>query len=351
MSPCFSIIIPVYNVAPYLRECLDSVLAQTFADWECICVDDGSTDGSDAILDEYATADSRFRIIHRPNAGVSSARNAALDVAQGEWIWFVDGDDMIHPLALQYIADKLRLTTDVNVFAFVGQLRDTVSPKVWPSLSFEHFYVTTRHGIDEFMLFRQGISNCIYRSTSIGMARFAHLTIGEDVLFFTTFFWYSQRIAIDEEPLCFYRTRQGSTTRSKATPRKVNDHMIAERGMLEGLLAHVGTADLSLSDVGAYVRRFRKFFVSSLFESFFSLSNNERRLILGEWVKLQKITMKTDGAYRNMPFCVCLLNFIPSGWLAKKVARFVLLSENDSALRCMKRFFMCRINGFLDKMK
>ena len=99
----FSIVIPVYNVAPYLRECLDSVLAQTFTDWEAICVDDGSTDGSGAILDEYAAKDSRFRVFHQPNAGVSAARNKALDVAQGEWIWFVDADDVIrHDATLKF---------------------------------------------------------------------------------------------------------------------------------------------------------------------------------------------------------------------------------------------------------
>ena len=79
----FSIIIPVYNVAQYLRECLDSVLAQTFTDWEAICVDDGSTDGSGAILDEYAAKDWRFRVIHQDNAGVGFARNVALNVARG----------------------------------------------------------------------------------------------------------------------------------------------------------------------------------------------------------------------------------------------------------------------------
>ena len=99
--PFFSIIIPVYNVAPYLRECLDSVLAQTFTDWEAICVDDGSTDGSGAILDEYAAKDSRFRVFHQSNAGVSAARNRGLDEAKGEWIWFVDSDDKIKPYALE----------------------------------------------------------------------------------------------------------------------------------------------------------------------------------------------------------------------------------------------------------
>lgn len=94
-KPFFSIIIPVYNVAPYLRECLDSVLAQTFTDWEAICVDDGSTDESGAILDEYAAKDKRFRVIHKTNGGVSSARNTGLDAARGDWIGFLDADDIL----------------------------------------------------------------------------------------------------------------------------------------------------------------------------------------------------------------------------------------------------------------
>lgn len=101
MRPFFSIIIPVYNVAPYLRECLDSVLAQTFTNWEAICVDDGSTDGSGVILDEYAAKDKRFRGIHQKNGGVSAARNAALSVAQGAWVTFLDGDD-------KYLLDRLQ---------------------------------------------------------------------------------------------------------------------------------------------------------------------------------------------------------------------------------------------------
>ena len=114
MMPFFSIIIPVYNVAPYLRECLDSVLAQTFTDWEAICVDDGSTDGSGTILDEYAVKDKRFRVIHQRNAGVSAARNAALDHATGEWLCFVDADDKVECHWLHDIADGARQYPDVD---------------------------------------------------------------------------------------------------------------------------------------------------------------------------------------------------------------------------------------------
>lgn len=78
MNPRISIIVPVYNVERFLGKCLDSVLASTFEDWECICIDDGSTDGSGAILDEYADRDARFRVEHRENAGVAEARNRGL---------------------------------------------------------------------------------------------------------------------------------------------------------------------------------------------------------------------------------------------------------------------------------
>ncbi len=91
----FSIIIPVYNVAPWLRRCLESVLSQIDGDAEVICVDDGSTDESGAILDELAARDGRLRVFHQENGGVSSARNRGLDMARGEWIAWVDSDDYV----------------------------------------------------------------------------------------------------------------------------------------------------------------------------------------------------------------------------------------------------------------
>jgi len=94
-TPKISVIVPVYNVEKYLRECVDSVLAQTFSDFELILVDDGSPDNSGKICDEYASKDSRVRVFHKTNGGVSSARNLGVENARGEWIMFVDSDDMI----------------------------------------------------------------------------------------------------------------------------------------------------------------------------------------------------------------------------------------------------------------
>lgn len=88
-----SIIIPIYNAASFLDECLKSVLYQTYADWEAILVNDGSTDGSASICDDYAKKDCRFRVIHKENTGVSDSKNKALDMATGEYIIFLDADD------------------------------------------------------------------------------------------------------------------------------------------------------------------------------------------------------------------------------------------------------------------
>lgn len=103
--PKVSVIIPVYKAEKYLRQCVDSILSQTFTDWECILVDDGSPDGSGAICDEYAAKDARIQVIHKENGGVSSARNEALDKINGEWLTFVDSDDCLYPNALQKWVD------------------------------------------------------------------------------------------------------------------------------------------------------------------------------------------------------------------------------------------------------
>ena len=103
-----SIVIPVYNVEKYLAECVDSVLAQTYTDWEAILVDDGATDSSGRMCDEYAKKDSRIRVIHRENGGLSVARNTGLNAAQGEYIYFLDSDDYILPRTLEELQRTAR---------------------------------------------------------------------------------------------------------------------------------------------------------------------------------------------------------------------------------------------------
>ncbi|MGN1221354.1 MAG: glycosyltransferase family 2 protein [Candidatus Cryptobacteroides sp.] len=111
-----SIIVPIYNIEEYIRECIDSILAQTYSDFELILVDDGSPDNCGCICDEYANIDDRIRVIHKKNGGLTSARNAGLKVAKGEWIMHVDGDDWVEPDMLELLIEAARVTGADLVF-------------------------------------------------------------------------------------------------------------------------------------------------------------------------------------------------------------------------------------------
>ena len=106
-NPLISIIIPVYKAEEYLNRCLDSILAQTYTNWECLLIDDGSSDSSGSICDEYAANDSRFRVFHKENEGVSTARNLGLDNVKGEWVTFVDSDDELLKNALELYSNAI----------------------------------------------------------------------------------------------------------------------------------------------------------------------------------------------------------------------------------------------------
>ena len=120
--PAISIIIPVYNAERYLRQCIESVIAQTFKDWETILVNDGSKDGSLAICQEYTSKDDRIKVIDKPNGGPSSARNRGLDEAQGEYVYFMDADDWIERGLLEKL---LPFSNDDNYdIVFIGFVQD-----------------------------------------------------------------------------------------------------------------------------------------------------------------------------------------------------------------------------------
>lgn len=122
----FSVILPIYNVDRYLAECLDRVLCQSFKDYEIILVDDGSTDSSPAICDEYAAKYGFIKVIHKPNGGLSDARNVGLNAACGEYVFFVDSDDyLLDNRALEKIFQRLETCPDVVMFKSVKWFEST----------------------------------------------------------------------------------------------------------------------------------------------------------------------------------------------------------------------------------
>lgn len=113
--PKISVIVPVYNVEKYLHECVESILTQTFTDFELILVNDGSQDNSGTICDEYASKDKRVIVIHQENQGQAAARNNAIVLAKGEWIHFVDSDDLIHPQMLEVLYGAVDENTQISM--------------------------------------------------------------------------------------------------------------------------------------------------------------------------------------------------------------------------------------------
>ena len=118
--PKVSVIVPVYKAEKYLHRCVDSILSQTFTDWELLLIDDGSPDRSGEICDEYAKKDTRIRVFHKENGGVSSARNMGLDIAKGKWIVFVDSDDWCEP---DYLVDFFFVNVELSAEDMVLQGR------------------------------------------------------------------------------------------------------------------------------------------------------------------------------------------------------------------------------------
>lgn len=119
MSALVSVVIPVYNVEQYLNECVDSVLDQTYSDYEIILVDDGSTDNSGKLCDDYLSVDNRIKVIHRENGGLSAARNTGMDAATGDYIYFLDSDDYIESVTLERLVHTAK-TDDADIVFFDG---------------------------------------------------------------------------------------------------------------------------------------------------------------------------------------------------------------------------------------
>lgn len=220
----FSVIISVYNVEKFLRECLNSITSQTLKNFEVICIDDGSTDNSLRILQEYANKDSRFKVISQENQGQGIARNRAMDIAQGEYLFFIDPDDFIEPKTLASIYDKFRQTdADIVQFDFAtcrenGEYSGTKSYKKRLKKKFD--YSLKNNQIFNWQDVKkkniQEMSLCVwdkaYKTTLIKQhnIKFAPNKNGEDHIFSISANLLAKKIVYISKTFYHYRTRLGS---------------------------------------------------------------------------------------------------------------------------------------------
>lgn len=211
-----SVIIPVYNLAEYLPKCIDSVLAQTYGDFEIIAVDDGSSDSSAEILKEYAEKDSRMKPIFKANGGVSSARNAGLNESVGEYIFFLDGDDWIEPDTLEKLL-KLSDGFDIVQAAYTESYDDG-SENPPADIKFIDKEINDKNEmLSRYFLAQIQESSCnkLYKKSVIGNIRFNEaLSVAEDSQFVYTILKKSDNIKIIKDITYHYYIRKNSCMQS-----------------------------------------------------------------------------------------------------------------------------------------
>lgn len=208
-----SIILPVYNATRSLRKSVDSVYTQVFQDWELVLVDDGSTDGSSELCDKLATEDTRIRVIHKPNGGVSSARNAGIDAATGKYITFCDSDDYLEPDYLGTLVQTAESNPDCGHIwccfqTVTGYQEENAAPNYISAESILHYTLKDYMTLHEMWL-DTGPWNKLYIAKIIkesGLRFSEDLSLGEDWLFNLAYIDASanEKIAVVTKPLYNY---------------------------------------------------------------------------------------------------------------------------------------------------
>lgn len=202
-----SVVVPVYNAERYLEECVKSILQQTYTDFELFLVDDGSTDNSSFLCDCFSQEDARVHVLHKPNGGVSSARNQGISIAEGEYLSFVDADDWLEPNYLAELANKI-VDADLAVCSVEDReswklTEETVSMKelrAYPSRYAKHPYIN--YSVNK--LYRKAIIDTYQLTFPETMRR------GEDAVFVASYLEHCRNASVSSKVLYHYRNNERS---------------------------------------------------------------------------------------------------------------------------------------------
>ena len=222
-QPEISIIVPVYNVEKYLNECIDSILAQTFPDFELILVDDGSPDNCPALCDAAAAKDKRIRVIHKKNGGQSTARNAGLDAARGEWIAFVDSDDTITPDYCAKLYAAVRQTGAQIAACNYRQVDENGQPLKEQYLHVRAEVLDQKEALEHCTLLPYMVVwNKLFHAAIFETLRFRENLIYEDTILMAQAIEQTEKVVNIPDQMYLYRKVRGSTMNSKVTLRNLD---------------------------------------------------------------------------------------------------------------------------------
>lgn len=237
--PLLSVIIPVYNVAPFLTECLNSIISQSYQNLEILLIDDGSSDGSSALCDNLAHTDNRIKVYHKPNGGVSSARNLALLNSTGAYFSFIDADDYVSP---EMFSTMMQLCLENNtdaVFCSSERFYNSNPSKTFPLIAQHEGIVDVTTALEEILYSGIGTGCCnkifsrklIFENNTPILFN-ESLAIGEDALWCIKVLSNAGTVAISTAPLYFYRIHENSATQSTTDLAKRFTSIEARKQML-----------------------------------------------------------------------------------------------------------------------
>lgn len=233
MNPLVSVVVPAYNIEKYIQKCAESILKQTYKNIELIIVNDGSTDNTGAVCDEIAKNDSRVVVVHKPNGGVSSARNTALDVAKGDYISIIDGDDWIEETLYE---DAINAMNENNVDCYMfeyfidtpeGSNRHSCDKSIYGVISCEDLLTYSIAPQNRFSVTK------VFKRSLVGNIRFdQNIILGEDTLFICDVLAKANGAYYTDKAYYHYEQREGSAVRSDFNKKK-----------LSGIEAYIGVLE------------------------------------------------------------------------------------------------------------
>ncbi|MBR5553536.1 MAG: glycosyltransferase family 2 protein [Clostridia bacterium] len=315
-----SVIIPIYKTEDYLRRCLDSVVNQTYKKLEIILVDDGSPDKSGEICDEYAQKDNRIKVIHKENGGVSSARNAALDIACGEYVTFVDSDDYIHPEACAILFNAAKETSsDVVVCGFINVFADKHVKNDYAEIkTLENNAILQEYVMDKI---RPEACAKLIRKSVIGEIRFdTNFTCGEDLLFNYYIFKRSSKACVLDKCLYYY-----SRERETAATGNFNLGCILSYKTTQTILGENINGKLYVNCLWRHVRGLFNI-LNDIIETNDKQLNKYFEEIRTEILKYRKKISSENIFAKRYKYAVILIQFVP--WFYRSIYRIKHTKDN-----------------------
>lgn len=332
-TPKVTVIIPVYNVSAYLDRCVKSVLGQTYQNLEIFLVDDGSTDGCGLLCDQYERQDERIRVIHKQNGGLSSARNAALDVMTGEYVTFVDADDYIDPHYIQILTEDLvDGRADISVcdeqrFSDKENGTEEMISSFYQTAE-TNLRLTNIEGIENILyqrLFDASACGKMYRSVFFSDIRYPEGRIFEDIGTTYKLFLKAEFVSFHKDKLYFYFMRSGSLS-----------HTLGSKQAQDGM----AMAEQQYNDLCIAAPALRKAASCRMVSMYFHVlltGENGSDAVQYAWnrIKEKRWTVILDRKARKKTWMASVLSLmgrevVQKAFLVKEKQKFIFKSENNA---------------------